>query len=745
MNLRDKGKKASFLCVALKPFKRLTMLLLCGARAAEMIIALTVLILLLAAGCAGEAPSHRGGSLSVDASPAAARDKDDPYLWLEDVTGGRALDWVRQQNAVSTKQLQGSAEFEGLRERFLAILNSKERIPMVSKAGRYLYNFWRDEKNVRGLWRRTTMAEYKKAQPQWQTVLDLDELAAADQENWVWKGTRFLEPGYDRALIFLSRGGADACVMREFDVERKDFVADGFELPEAKSRVAWRDRDTLYVGTDFGPGSLTRSGYPRMVRQWKRGTPLSSAATVFKGQANDAIVGADVYLDHGRKYEFIRRSITRYNTETLLRRGDQWVRIEKQPDAEVRTFDDQLLFTLRSDWTVAGKTWPAGALLATELDGYLRGDVNFSMLYEPAEKKSLAGISDTKHYLIVNELENVRNRVYLLTKEGDGWVRQQMKTPDFGSVSVWGLDPQEQTDEYFMKVQGFLTPSSLYLGSAGREVAEKLKSLPAFFDARGLEVGQFEAVSRDGTRIPYFQISPEDMKLDGNNPTLLYGYGGFEHSMVPIYGAVTGAAWLERGGVYVLANIRGGGEFGPQWHQAAVKENRQRAYDDFAAVAQDLVRRKVTSPEHLGIRGGSNGGLLVGVVLTQRPELFKAVVCQVPLLDMKRYNKLLAGASWMAEYGDPDNAEDWAYISRYSPYHNVKASARYPRVLFMTSTRDDRVHPAHARKMVARMTGQGHDVLYYENIEGGHGGAANNEQRAFMSALAYTFLLNELW
>ncbi|HUW18651.1 MAG TPA: prolyl oligopeptidase family serine peptidase [Sedimentisphaerales bacterium] len=720
------------------------MLSLCRGRATKRTIALTVLIWLLAAGCASEAPSDHGVNLSGAVSSAAVCSEGDPYLWLEDVSGERALDWVRQQNAVSTEELQGAAEFEGLRERLLAILNSKERIPMVSKAGAYLYNFWRDERNVRGLWRRTTMAEYKKAQPQWETVLDLDELAAGEEENWVWKGARFLEPGYDRALISLSRGGADACVTREFDVEGKEFVADGFELAEAKSRAAWRDRDTLYVGTDFGPGSLTRSGYPRMARQWRRGTQLSSATTIFDGEADDVVVGASVYLDRGRKYEFIRRSITRYNTETFVRRGEQWVRIEKQPDAEVRTFGDQLLFTLRSDWRVGGKTWPAGALLATELEGYLRGEVNLSMLFEPGERKSLAGISDMKNHLIVNELENVRDRVYLLTKKANGWVRQRMETPDFGSVSVWGLDPEE-CDEYFMKVQGFLTPPSLYLGSVGREGREKLKSLPAFFNAEGLKVRQLEAVSRDGTRIPYFQISRKDMKLDGNNPTLLYGYGGFEHSMVPAYRSLTGAAWLERGGVFVLANIRGGGEFGPKWHQAAVKEHRQRAYDDFISVAEDLVRSKVTSPEHLGIWGGSNGGLLVGVMLTQRPELFKAVVCEVPLLDMKRFNKLLAGASWMGEYGNPDKPEDWAYINRYSPYHNVKESGRYPRVLFTTSTRDDRVHPGHARKMVARMKEQGHEVLYYENIEGGHGGAANNEQRAFMSALAYTFLLKELW
>ena len=697
-----------------------------------------VIVLLLLAGCTGQAPLDRQAHL------AEAVSEEDPYLWLEDVNGERALDWVRRQNTISTRELLASSDFEPIRLRLLAILNSKERIPKVNKSGPYLYNFWRDQKNVRGLWRRTTLDEYRKAEPAWETVLNLDELAKVEKENWVWKGSEMLEPTYDRALVFLSRGGADARVTREFDLTRKEFVADGFQLTEAKSEVAWRDRDSLYVATDFGSGSLTSSGYPRIVKHWKRGTVLSSATTVFEGNASDVIVAVSVDIDRGWKYEFICRWITFFTNETFLRRGDQWVRIEKPDDSEVSTFADTLLLTLRSDWTVGSKTWPAGALLATDMESYLRGERKFTILFEPSERNSLASVSGTKNHLIVNELDNVRNRLYVLTKESDGWSRQRLDTPDFGSVFARGLDSDE-SDDYFLKVTGFLTPTTLYIGTIGLKEREKLKSLPAFFNVEGLEVGQFEAVSRDGTRVPYFQVGRKGIQLDGAHPALLYGYGGFEHSMVPWYRADVGATWLERGGIYVLANIRGGGEFGPKWHQSALKENRQRAYDDFIAVAEDLVRRKITSPRYLGIQGASNGGLLMGVMLTQRPELFKAVVCQVPLLDMKRYNKLLAGASWMDEFGDPDKPKEWAYIKRYSPYHNVKKWTNYPRVLFTTSTRDDRVHPGHARKMVARMKEQKHYVLYYENIEGGHGGTANYEQRAFMSALAYSFLFKELW
>jgi prolyl oligopeptidase len=667
----------------------------------------------------------------------------DPYLWLEDVTGEKQLTWVRQQNAISTNELEAMPGFEPLRKRLLSILDSKEKIPYVAKHGKYYYNFWRDQKSVRGLWRRTTLEEFKKAQPAWETVIDVDELSTAEKENWVWKGYAVLQPSYDRCLVQLSRGGADATVIREFDLKSKKFVPDGFYLPEAKSDVAWRNKDTIYVGTDYGPGSLTDSGYPRQIKEWKRGTKLSEAKLVFEGQKADVSAGVAVSHDHGRIYEFVSRAPTFFTSEDHVRRGDQWVKIEKPDDAIVETFKDQILLRLRSDWTVNGKTYPAGALLATGFDDYLKGKRNFEVLFTPTDRKSLSGTSATKNYLIVNELDNVRNRLFMLKLEKGSWTRAPIEAPDFGSVGMNGID-EDESDDYFMTVTDFLTPSSLYYGNLGKTDREKLKSLPAYFNAEGLEISQHEAKSKDGTMVPYFQVSRKGMTLNGSASTLLYGYGGFEVPMLPSYSAGVGSAWLERGGVYVLANIRGGGEFGPKWHEAARKQNRQRAYDDFISVAEDLITRKVTSPKHLGIQGGSNGGLLMGVMLTQRPDLFKAVVCQVPLLDMRRFNKLLAGASWMDEYGNPDKPEEWAYISKYSPYQNVSKDKKYSRVLFTTSTRDDRVHPGHARKMVARMKEQGHDVLYFENIEGGHGGAANNKQSAYMAALAYTFLAKEL-
>jgi prolyl oligopeptidase len=698
-----------------------------------------LVVTLLASSAIGAFSLGTASSTPAGSSP----NTEDPYLWLEDVTGDKALDWVRQQNAMSTNELQARAEFEPMRRRLLSIMDSKDRIPFVTKHGKFLYNFWRDEKNVRGLWRRTTLAEYKKPNPVWETVLDLDQLAARENENWVWKFANVIERDHDRCLISLSRGGADAMVVREFDLERKEFVADGFTLPEAKSRVDWRDRNTLYVGTDFGAGSMTKSGYPRLVKEWKRGTPLAKAPKVFEGSVDDVAVTAASFRDHGRTYEFIERGVTFFTDETFVRRGDKWPRIDKPADAELQTFRGHLLLRLRSDWTVAGKTYAGGSLLAADFDAYLKGGRKLTALFEPTERKSLEDISATKNYLILTELENVRSRPYLLRFAGGDWKRTPIEVPAFGEVGIHGIDAEE-SDGYFMTIEDFLTPSTLYYGVAGNPGREKLKSLPAFFDAEGLEIQQFEAKSKDGTRVPYFQVSRKGLKLDGSTPTLLYGYGGFKISMLPGYNSSIGAGWLERGGTYVLANIRGGGEFGPKWHYAARKENRQRAYDDFIAVAEHLIERKVTSPKHLGIQGGSNGGLLVGVMLTQRPDLFGAIVCQVPLLDMRRYNKLLAGASWMDEYGDPDKPEDWTYISKFSPYHNVHNDTKYPRILFTTSTRDDRVHPGHARKMVARMKEQGHDVLYYENIEGGHGGAANNQQAAYMRALAYTFLLKQL-
>lgn len=667
----------------------------------------------------------------------------DPYLWLEDVTGSNALSWVRQQNAISTNELQSAPEFETIRHRLLSILDSKERIPYVAKHGPWYYNFWRDQANPRGLFRRTTLAEYKKPEPAWETVLDLDRLSSDEKQNWVWKGYDPLYPAYDRCLIFLSHGGADATVVREFDLTTRQFVTNGFYLPEAKTQVAWRNRDALYVGTDFGPGTLTDSGYPRIIKEWRRGTPLTEARVWLEGKPEDVSVDVSVAHDHGRTYEFITRGLTFFTSEDYVRQGEQWVKISKQPDAIVSTFEDQLLLRLRSDWDVGGKTYPAGSLVAADFSRVLDGDRHFESLFVPAERTCLETIGETKNYLLLKMLDNVRSKINCLRRVDGQWKQTVIQVPELGSANINGIDPDE-SDDYFMTLTDFLTPSSLYYGTVGQSAREKLKSLPAFFDSKGLEITQHETLSKDGTRVPYFQVSRKGMQLNGNNATLLYGYGGFEIPMLPAYNAGVGAAWLERGGTYILANIRGGGEFGPKWHEAARKQNRQRAYDDFIAVAEDLIKRKVTSPSHLGIEGGSNGGLLMGVMFTERPDLFKAVVCQVPLLDMRRFNKLLAGASWMDEFGDPDKPEDWSYIRKYSPYQNVFKDRKYPRIFFTTSTRDDRVHPGHARKMVARMKEQGHDVLYYENVEGGHGGAANNQQAAYMSALAYTFLWKEL-
>jgi prolyl oligopeptidase len=678
------------------------------------------------------------------AVPARTDEVADPYLWLEEVTGETALAWVKTQNDQSTGELTTSEAFTALNARLLKILDSEEKIPFIGKAGPHYYNFWRDARHQRGVWRRTTLEEYEKAEPRWEVVLDLDALAEAEKENWVWHGSSFLRPSCKRCLVFLSRGGADASVVREFDVTTKAFVKNGFTLPEAKSDVAWRDRNSLFVGTDFGPGSLTQSGYPRLVKEWRRGTAVTEAQQVFEGRPEDVSVSGDRTQTRGYKHDFVSRGLTFWTNELFLRRDGQLIRIDKPDDANAFTHRDLLFIQLRTQWKVGGKVYPGGALLATDFEAFLKGKRDLQVLFEPTERTSLAGVSPTRHHVILNELDNVRNRLYVLTRKGRTWHREELPgVPRNSSASAWAVDADE-SDDYFLSLSDYLTPPTLSFGTLVKGSAKKLKQGPSFFNADGLSVSQHEAISKDGTRIPYFQVTPQNLALEGKNPTLLYGYGGFEVSMTPGYHSIAGAAWMERGGVYVVANIRGGGEFGPTWHQSALKANRHKAYEDFVAVAEDLIRRKVTSPEHLGIMGGSNGGLLMGNMLTMRPDLFGAIVCQVPLLDMQRYNKLLAGASWVAEYGNPDDPKEWEFIRTFSPYHNVKKYQKYPRILFTTSTRDDRVHPGHARKMVAKMKEMGHDVVYYENIEGGHGGAADNKQAAFMSALAYTFLWNEL-
>ncbi len=675
----------------------------------------------------------------------ALNDAGDPHLWLEDVTGAAALRWVTEHNTAAVADLTPSPLFDSLRTEIRGALDAEDRIPYVVRRADHLYNLWQDADHPRGLWRRTTLADYRTDSPAWDVVLDLDALAAAEGENWVWRGPQFLEPGYERCLLSLSRGGADAVVVREFDMATRTFVAGGFAVPEAKTTCDWIDADTLYVGTDFGPGSMTDSGYPRIVKRWRRGTPLADAATVYEARSSDLIVSAVRDQSPGHERDLLYRSVHFYHSELYLiltdeTRGDELLRVDAPDDASLTTHREWLLIETRTPWTVGDVTHPAGALLAARLDDYLAGGRDLDVLFTPTEHTALTSYDWTRDHLLVTTLSDVRSRVEVVTPGPDGWRHAALEDlPEFATVSVVATDPHH-SDEYWLAVDGFLTPPTLQRGQLGTSPPEDVKSSPAMFDATGLAVTQHMATSADGTRIPYFVIA----RPGATGPTLLTGYGGFEVARVPGYDAADGRAWLARGGIYAVANIRGGGEYGPRWHQAALRAGRPLAYADFAAVARDLVERGVTTRDQLGIQGGSNGGLLMGNMLTTYPELFGAVVAQVPLLDMRRYHQLLAGASWMAEYGDPDDPADWAFLRGISPYHNLAPGRPYPPALFTTSTRDDRVHPGHARKMVAAMDALGCDVRYYENVEGGHGGGANNEQLAFMEALVFSFLWSRL-
>ncbi len=686
-------------------------------------------------------------------SPALAPpEADDPYLWLEDVQGERALQWVHERNAQTEAVLQAEPAFETRKLAIREVLDSREQIPYASRRGDWLYNLWQDADNPRGLWRRTSLTEYRKPAPAWETVIDLYALGQTEGENWVWAGASCLGPDYRRCLVSLSRGGADARVVREFDTVDKRFVEGGFQVPEAKTSVSWIDKDTLFIGSDFGAGSLTDSGYPRTVKRWHRGQPLTQAVTVFEVQQQDLMAAVSVDHTPGHERTVFVRVVNFYSSRYTLLQGGTMLSIDKPDDAQLSFWRERVLIELRSDWAVAGNTWPRGSLLVGDAAAYFRGERSFTALFTPTATRSLDGWDTTRRTVLINVLDNVASRLEEWSQPSPtaGWQRRDVQAPFPGKLSASALhDPLLMHDTlaeaYLLNASDFLKPDALLLGRTGSDERELLKSRPTFFDATGMHVEQRFATSADGTHVPYFVIWPRGAQAGGAPlPTLLYAYGGFEVSMTPFYSGTIGRSWTGAGGVFVYANIRGGGEFGPGWHQAAILQNKQKSYDDLVAVAEDLIGTKVTTPAHLGIQGGSNGGLLVGAVMLQRPDLFKAVVCQVPLLDMKRYHRLLAGASWMAEYGDPDKPEDWAFISRYSPYQNVKPGQKLPKVLFVTSTRDDRVHPGHARKMAARMFEQGHPLLYWENIEGGHGGAADNGQRAQMQALEYSFLWQQL-
>ena len=665
----------------------------------------------------------------------------DPYLWLEDITGDDALEWVREHNAPTVAGLGGD-RFEELRAQALEVLDTDARIPYVVRRGEHLYNFWRDATNQKGLWRRTTLESFRSENPDWEVLIDVDELARADDKNWVWAGAAVIEPDHTRALISLSPGGSDAAVVREFDMTTRGFVDGGFELAEAKSQVTWEDEDTLLVGTDFGEGSLTESGYPRIVKRWRRGQPIEQAETVFSGAAADVVVGASVDRTPGFERTVISRALDFFNEEVYELRAGELIRLDSPTDASVSIHRSWLLIELRTDWTYSQPTgvqeYPAGSLLAADYDDFLAGTAQLQVVFNPDAHTCLYHYTWTRDHLVVVTLADVASRVEVFTP--GTWTSEPVAgLPENTNTVIVTAD--SHGDEIFLDSSGFDTPSRLLRGAAGGGFTE-IKRAPSFFDAADLEVSQHFATSADGTEIPYFVVGHRHRQ--GPGPTLLGGYGGFEVARLPGYDGVLGRLWLSRGGTYVLANIRGGGEYGPTWHTQAMRAGRHLVAEDFAAVAEDLVARGVTTVAQLGAQGGSNGGLLMGIMLTQYPQLFGTLVCSVPLLDMRRFHLLLAGASWMAEYGDPDDPDDWAFISEYSPYQNISPDRRYPPVLITTSTRDDRVHPGHARKMTAALEAAGHPVSYYENVEGGHAGAADNPQIAFRAALIYEYLWRTL-
>ncbi len=660
-------------------------------------------------------------------------DSEDPYLWLEEVTGEQSLDWVRARNEPTMAEFC-DAEFKRMRTEALEVLDTDTRIPYVGRRGEYLYNFWRDAANPRGLWRRTTLDSYRTSSPEWDVLIDLDELGRVDNQKWVWAGAGVIEPDRTRALVGLSPGGSDASVVREFDMLTREFVVDGFVLPEAKSQIAWEEPDSVLVGTDFGADSLTESGYPRVIKRWRRGTPLADAQTVFEGTRADVRVVASVDRTPGFERTMLARALDFWNDEVYELRGSELIPIDAPTDASVSVHRDWLLIELRTDWTVGTTTYTAGSLLAAAYNEFLFGTAELQVVFEPDAHTALYQYMWTRDRLLVVTLADVASRVEIVTP--GSWQREPLSGIPAATHTVV-VTADSYSDEFFLDSSGFDTPSRLLRGTDDGQLAQ-IKSAPTFFDAEDITVAQYFAVSDDGTSIPYFVVRPGDS--DGPGPTLLSGYGGFETPRTPGYDGVLGRLWLARGGTYALANIRGGGEYGPGWHTQATREGRHKVAEDFAAVATDLVNRGITTVGQLGARGGSNGGLLMGIMATKYPEKFGALVCDVPLLDMKRYHLLLAGASWVAEYGDPDNPADWEFISEYSPYQNISANRKYPPVLLTTSTRDDRVHPGHARKMTAALEAAGQRVWYYENIEGGHAGAADNEQLAFKSALSYSFL-----
>ncbi|MBL4617870.1 MAG: S9 family peptidase [Robiginitomaculum sp.] len=671
---------------------------------------------------------------------------DDSRIWLEEVEGEKPLAWVREQNARALAKLEADPRFAKLQADALAVVNATDKITYGRHRGGFVYNFWQDADHVRGLWRRAPLGEYVIGNPNWDVLIDFDALSAAEGENWVYKGNSCLPPSYDRCMINLSRGGKDAAVRREFDIASKSFVEGGFEIPEAKGSIAWVDADTLLVGTDWGGDTMTTSGYPFVLKLWERGNDLSSAKEMLRGDKADVGVWPFRVEIDDEAFMFASEASTFYDTTVwYLPEDSAPVKLPIPSKTSFRgVFSGQAIISLEEQWSHNGTNWPKGTVVSFDLKSFMQTGV-ISKVYQvvlPDARSSVDSISAARSSLIVAMLENVASKVFSYKFDGSSWTATQLDLPENGNIGISSVNAH--SDVIFANMESFLRPDSLMMVNVPQNTSKVIQSLPERFDTGNLVVEQLTATSKDGTEVPYFVVRNKDTKMDGTTPTLLYAYGGFQVSMQPTYSGTLGKLWLENSGAYVLANIRGGGEFGPNWHQAGLKMKRQVIYDDFIAVAEDLIANKLTSPKHLGIRGGSNGGLLMGVMYTQRPDLWNAVLSQVPLLDMMRYHKLLAGASWMGEYGNPDDPDEGAFLKSISPYHNVDADTDYPLMFLMTSTKDDRVHPAHARKMGHLLGELDKPFLYYENIDGGHSAAANLKESAKREALGYVFLMQQL-
>ena len=690
-------------------------------------------------------------------SPLAAQDtnavvepdfeaENDPFIWLEETRSDRALEWVENENEKTVAALQTDPRFEALKAEALAIYDAEDRIPSVSFRHYGLVNFWQDAKNPKGILRRTTLESWRTDNPEWETILDVDALAAAEGKEWVYGGMTCLPPDGTRCMVYLSDGGKDASIAREFDLDTLDFVDGGFELPESQGSASWVDQDTLLVSRDFGDGTVTDSFYPFTTRVWKRGTALEDAPEIFRGEKSDVSAGAYLLRDgegtiHGR---MAYRGVSFHEREYFYEMDGEWVKLDLPAKAgPYGIIDGQILFSTDVDWETQGQTFPADSLVSADLEEW-KADPNGAkktLVWKPADRQTKRGASSTKSSLYVSILDNVRGQVLKFDYVDGAWTSQRIGLPENATVGV--ATASDETDQIMFTSTDFLSPGTYYYAENGVDL-EVVKESPERFDAAGMEIEQFEATSPDGTKIPYFLVKPKGMAMDGSTPVLMGGYGGFQVPRLPSYLGSTGKMWLERGNAYVLANIRGGGEFGPNWHQSAIRENKQRTWDDFIAVGRDLVARGITSPDHLGVEGGSQGGLLVGTAFTQAPDLFNAAIVQIPLFDMLRYQYIGRGASWIGEYGDPRIPEQRAWIEGYSPYQKLLEQKDYPRVFFVTSTADDRTHPSHGRKAAARMAAQGDDYLYFEEMKGGHSGGVDNEQRATLRAMQMVYLLQQL-